>query len=65
MDKADVVTDVRQRHVIMKWLLLQPPAPCMTAISINRRPERRAALDVLQLPLHSLDGIRIESGAAA
>jgi hypothetical protein len=43
MDRTDVVTDVRQRHAIMKWLLLQPPAPCMTAISINRRlnAERR------------------------
>jgi hypothetical protein len=50
-------------HAMMKWLLLQPPAPCITAISINRRPECRAAPHVLQLPLHGLDGIRIESGA--
>ena len=51
MDKTDVVTDAMcgKNHALMKWLLRQPLALCMTAISINRRPERRAALDVLQL----------------
>jgi hypothetical protein len=52
MDKTDVVTDAvyGKDHTMLKWLFPQLPALCTKAISINRRPERRAALDEVQLP---------------
>jgi len=67
MDKTDVVTDAMcaQRSRDHEVAAPKTPAPCMTAISINRRPERGAAPDYFNCPLQSLDGIRIKSGAVA